>query len=414
MEEHVARYFERRHQRIPPAARIAAGPVAVPEFFQRKRMEEALRASEQRFRILAEVIPQIVWTTDASGAVDYLNPRWREYTGVPVEQGLGWDWKAVLHPDDTFHCLSLWREALRTGANFEAEVRFRRASDGVYRWQLGRALPVRDQDGRITKWFGTWTDIDDRKQAEEALRRSEQLAATGRLAATISHEINNPLEGVINLLYLIETHPRVDRSIRDYVEIAQQELARVAHIAKQTLGFYRETNEASPVNLSEILEALLRVYARKIDAKRLKVETRFDFRGNIRAYPGEMRQVFSNVLINALEASPAGGHVKLHVTWAREWNGAGRKGVRVVIADTGPGIRPEHRQRIFEPFFTTKGDKGTGLGLWVTQGIVHKHGGSVRLRSSVHPGRSGTVFSFFLPEAEAEVETYAATMRLAS
>lgn len=240
-------------------------------------------------------------------------------------------------------------------------------------------------------------DITERHRAEDALRNSEKLAATGRLAALIAHEINNPLESVTNLLYLLEHHSSLDDRARQYVSMATEELARIVHITRQTLGFYREAAAPVPIRISELLANVLELYSHRMQARRIRVERRFGPQPEIRGFPGEMRQVFSNLIVNALEAVSDGGKIKLHLYESRDWRRPEQRGVRVVIADDGPGIAPEHRRHIFEPFYTTKGERGTGLGLWVSRGIIHKYGGAIRVRSSVDPRWRGTVFSVFLP-----------------
>ncbi len=243
-----------------------------------------------------------------------------------------------------------------------------------------------------------------RGRADAALHQSEKLAAVGRLAATIAHEINNPLESVTNLLYLLENHVGLDDAARSYASLAQQELHRVAHIARQTLSFHRETATAVPVNLSELLDNVLRMHARRIAANSVEVKKRYEFHEPVKVLPAEMQQVISNLVLNALEALGTGGKLLVRLTRDREWQRPYRRGVRLVVADNGPGIPPDSRQQIFEPFFTTKGEKGTGLGLWITNGIVQKHKGHIRVRSSVAPGRSYTCFSIFLPVEEAHAE----------
>jgi signal transduction histidine kinase len=169
------------------------------------------------------------------------------------------------------------------------------------------------------------------------------------------------------------------------------------HITRQTLGFYRESTAPVWISVSEVLENVLELYRRRIQSRCIKVEKRFGPQPKIRGFPGEIRQVFSNLIVNALEAVGDGGMVKLHLFGSRNWKHPERRGLRVLIADNGPGIAPEHLRRIFEPFYTTKGERGTGLGLWVSSGIIRKYGGEIRVHSSVHPRFRGTAFSVFLP-----------------
>lgn len=244
-------------------------------------------------------------------------------------------------------------------------------------------------------------------QAQEVLRESEKLAATGRLAATIAHEINNPLESLTNLLYLIESDQSLSDSARQFVSAAAQEVRRTAHITKQMLAFHRQS--ATPVNisLSEVLDNVVELYAAKIEQGGITIHKQYDTAATVQGYSGEVRQVFANVLGNAIEAIGQRGVIRLHTFASREWSNSRRSGVRVVIADNGVGISPENRKRLFEPFMTTKGERGTGLGLWVSSGIVQKHEGSIRVRSSTRPGRSGTCFSIFLPDRSSTIGTAA-------
>ena len=243
-------------------------------------------------------------------------------------------------------------------------------------------------------------DITERKLAEAALIRSEKLAAAGRLAATLAHEINNPLQAVTNLLMLLGQSPSLDVQEQEYAKMATDELQRVTRLAQQSLGFYRESISPTTVNLEEVMEEILTLYARKITAKKITVRKEYKSDGAaIISYPGEIRQVFANLLMNALEASAEDGHFAMRVSKATDWS---QKpvvhGLRITIADNGCGIPMDHLSRIFEPFFTTKGSNGTGLGLWVAKGIVHRLGGSMQIRSSVHPEKRGTSLSIILPD----------------
>ena len=234
-------------------------------------------------------------------------------------------------------------------------------------------------------------------QAQEALRESEKLAATGRLAATIAHEINNPLESLTNLLYLIESDKSLSDSGRRFASAAGQEIKRTAHITKQMLAFHRQSTTPVDISLSEVLDNVVELYAAKIEQSGITVKKQYDSTAMVKGFPAELRQVFANLLGNAIEAIGQRGVIRLHTFGSQEWSDAHRLGVRVVIADNGMGIPPENRRRLFEPFVTTKGERGTGLGLWVSGGIVKKHQGFIRLRSSTRTGRSGTCFSIFLP-----------------
>ncbi|MGZ4890053.1 MAG: sensor histidine kinase, partial [Candidatus Angelobacter sp.] len=240
--------------------------------------------------------------------------------------------------------------------------------------------------------------ITSNKLAENALRKSEKLAAAGRLAATIAHEINNPLEAVTNLLYLLRIDDKWDDNARGYVTQAEHELARIAHMARQTLGFYRDTTSPHRMDLPKLVEGVLSLYLPRIQAKNIRLSREYDETVQVTGWAGEIRQVISNLIANAIDALPMEGTLRIRVHRSKALANSQRPGGRIVIADTGSGISPEHLKKLFEPFYTTKQDVGTGLGLWVSREIVQKHGGSITLRSCTLPGRTGTVFSIFLPE----------------
>ena len=236
-----------------------------------------------------------------------------------------------------------------------------------------------------------------RLRFEEALRECERLAEIGRVSASIVHEIKNPLEALTHILYLLE-HAAPSDAQRRYIGMGKAEVARARDIAGQTLDFARSLPQPTQVNVRQILDDVLKFYDRKIKYKKVKVETRHNFDGVVKGSPGELRQIFSNLVVNSLEVLETGrGQLKLHSFPCRNWKYWDQSGVRVVICDNGPGIPPERRKQIFEPFFTTKGDKGSGLGLWIVRSLVRKYGGALRLWSSVRPGQSGTCFSVFLP-----------------
>ena len=283
------------------------------------------------------------------------------------------------------------------------EIEFVR-SDGTVTKCLASTVTLLDESGRPRGSVGAFADITDMKQAERMLRTSERLASVGRLAATIAHEINNPLEAVTNVLYLLEHTPNMPANGADLVSIAQKEMQRISLIVKQTLGFHRETVSPLRVTAADLLDETISLYQRKLDASGIHIERDYRSRGEIDAYAGELRQVFANLLINAADAIGRKGRIVLRIYDVTNGDnlrpaasGEPRSGIRILIADTGPGIPAENRRRLFEPFFTTKGEKGTGLGLWVSQGIVSKHGGTLRMRSSTLPGHCGTVFSIYLP-----------------
>lgn len=364
---------------------------------------EELRESENQFRSLANSIPQLAWMAHPDASIFWFNQRWYDYTGTTFEQVRGWGWKSLVHPDQMPRVVSGIEQAWSTGNPWEDTFQLN-GKDGSYRWFLSRALPIHDANGHLVRWFGTNTDITERKQAEEALVKSERLAAMGRLAGIIAHEINNPLEAISNAFYLLRDHPSLDDEARYYSKLAEGELSRVAHIARQTLSFYRETQQAVSVSLSELLDNILELQARRLQVRSIAVEKQFATRGVIQGYPVELKQVFLNIIGNAMQAMPNGGRLRIRLSESRGRRD-GKLGIRVSVYDTGVGIRQEHAKRIFEPFFSTKEAKGTGLGLWISKGIIQKYAGTIRFRSMFFENLNVTCFSVFIPTSAAVVPT---------
>ncbi len=238
--------------------------------------------------------------------------------------------------------------------------------------------------------------LAERRMAEEALRKSEKLAVAGRLAASMAHEINNPLNSVTNLLYLIGNSASLEESKR-YGETAAGELARVSELVTQTLRFYREPISPVIVQVPEIIDSALLLYQARLNSAEIVVERDFRQCSPIVARAGELRQLILNLIGNALDAIGHGGVLKIRVTNTREHRNGSRPGIRLTIADTGAGIQPEIRRTLFEPFVSTKGNTGTGLGLWVSSEIVLRHGGNIQVKSRALAPTTGTAFSVFLP-----------------
>ena len=275
------------------------------------------------------------------------------------------------------------------------EVTYRR-SDGAEFALLLSSGQITDASG-VNGCVLTLTDITERKRIEQALLRSEKLAAVGRLAASIAHEINNPLEAVTNLLYLAGRAEDLTE-IRQYLGSADQELSRVSAITTQTLRFHKQSTTPTAVTCESLLEAAVSIFQGRILNSNIHVERRSVCKAPIHCFEGEIRQVLSNLIGNAIDAmQPRGGRLLLRGRQGHD--GAGREGVFLTVADNGPGMSRETSARAFEPFFTTKGSRGTGLGLWVCQEIVGRHGGGLRLRSSQRHSASGTVITIFLPFA---------------
>ncbi|MGH9517417.1 MAG: PAS domain S-box protein [Terriglobales bacterium] len=376
---------------------------AVEQLLSRNASSDELPEPARRMP-LQELLASIVEDSDDAilsknldGTILTWNKSAERMYGYRPEELIGQNVSMLLPPDRPQETREIL-ERLRRGEKIERYETRRRTKDGHILYVSVTISPVRDAQGTIIGASTIARDITQTKMAEEALRNSERLAVAGRMAATIAHEINNPLETVTNVLYLLSRNAALDEGARKYLKIADEELRRIAQITRSTLGLYRERDTTpAPVNLSEMIDNLLMFYQRQVQSLGIKVEKRFDSVGGIVGVSGELRQVIANLIANAIDAlSVAGTKLRLDVYDSADWRDLSKRGVRLVVADDGPGINPETQASLFRPFFTTKGQKGTGLGLWVSQGIVTKHGGSIRVRSRTGT-RHGTCFAVFLP-----------------
>jgi PAS domain S-box-containing protein len=239
-------------------------------------------------------------------------------------------------------------------------------------------------------------DITVQLKAEDALRESEKLAAMGRVAGIIAHEINNPLAAITNIFYLLRNHPSLNDEARSYAVAAEQELVRVSHITRQTLSFYRESKQPTPVRVHELLDDVAELQNRALQVNKIELRKKYSNASNVTGFPVELRQVFLNLIANAVQAMPSGGTLRLHVHEATDWL-TQRRGPAISVIDTGVGIKPEDAQRLFEPFYSTKAAKGTGLGLWISKGILQKYNGRISYRSYRRNGGCVTCFRVFIP-----------------
>jgi signal transduction histidine kinase len=231
---------------------------------------------------------------------------------------------------------------------------------------------------------------------EEALLTTEKIAAVGRLAASVAHEINNPLEAVTNLIYLAKSHDTASSTVRGYLSDAEEELNRVADLTKQTLGFYRKQKGATRTQVGTHLKQLLAVSSSKTKNKQINIQLEIGQDPEIVGIPGEIRQLLANILNNAIDAVNHGGVIRIRVSASRRRD-LETPGVQITFIDSGPGIPLPVRAKVFEPFYTTKPAVGTGLGLWICKSIVDRHAGKIQIRSNTRPGRSWTAVSVFLP-----------------
>jgi PAS domain S-box-containing protein len=352
------------------------------------------RKTEERLRQALDAAQLGTWTWDRNTDMLDLDDRAAHLFGVkPGERITRTELRErIVVPEHLHQTIDKLQQSLQNRSNYFAEYRIDSAS-GQQTWVSSIGVPnFAPGSTEIMGMVGTAQDITTRKLHEETLRESEKLAATGRLAATIAHEINNPLEAITNLIYLARTDPAVPEPVQELLLTADSELARVSQIAQQTLGFYRDTTRPVHINMSDLLISIADLFTRKMRSKDVActVDLQRDF--HVFGLQGEIRQVFSNLVVNAIDAS---SHTPIHIR-SRKISQNGIKGISVIIQDHGSGIPSAVREKLFSAFITTKQSTGTGLGLWVTRGIVEKQGGSIRFRSTTKQP-SGTIFRVFLP-----------------
>lgn len=374
-------------------------PVAILEvntdITERRRIEEALNRERERLGIALTAGRMGAFEVNTAGEMSWWSSEAYALFGVspaqfrPASDSLA----ALIHPGDRELFLQDWSENIAHQREFNREFRIL-TSEGKERWISCRALPKYASSGRPVRYSGIFLDITERKETERVLRRFERLSAASRLSAAIAHGINNPLGAVANLVYLAKAAPGVPASVVELLDQAEQEVERVAHATRQALGFYRDSSPPVQIEIPELIDSVLRVCSSKIAEKKISVERKFLLCDPVCGAAGEIRQVFSNLLANAIEAVEEGGIISVG---ARSMEIDGQRSVEIVIADDGRGIAPEHLEHIFEPFFTTKSGTGTGLGLWVAKEIVERHHGSIEFRSPQTAGARGAKFRVRLP-----------------
>ncbi len=311
-----------------------------------------------------------------------LNPNWTYSTFLEH-----------LDPLDRERVDAEYRNAIETGKDWEFEARIHRV-DGAERWIWAKGKHFRDEAGNILETVGLVGDVTHRRRTEIALRKSEQLAAVGRLASTIAHEMNNPLESVTNLLYLAGTSDDI-AEIKQYLVTAEAELQRVSAITSQTLRFHRSKPILRKASARELLSGIEEMFSGRIANHAIEMKEEHRTGQTVFCFDGEVRQVLTNLIGNSVDAMRSGGRllIRSHDSHAQD----GSAGLTITIADTGTGISPEVEKKMYEPFFSTKGANGSGLGLWVSLEIVQRHHGTLTMRSKQGAQKHGTVFRLFLP-----------------
>ena len=361
---------------------------------QKSRAESRAEQAQQHVVAIVESSADAILSKNINGIITSWNPGAERLYGYRAEEVIG-KHISILSPPELRDEIPSVLEKLRRGDPVQHYLTERVRKDLTRVNVYLSVSPIRNRRGEVVGASTIAQDLTSQQRAEEVLRKNEKLATAGRLAAAIAHEINNPLEAIGNLIYLA----RRDKTKSDeYLETAEKEVQRVINIAQQTLGLVRDAAAMAPLDVSSVLEEVVNLYTRKLTAKKIRLEKKIEPGVEIRGFSGELRQVFSNLIANAIEAMPEQGRLLLRVERSHEWTNHSRPGVHVTVADSGQGIAPQDVAHLFQPFFTSKKESGTGLGLWLTHNIVQKHGGTIRLRSSTSPGKSGTVFRLFLPQ----------------
>jgi PAS domain S-box-containing protein len=365
---------------------------------ERAQASEALRDRDAKLQLALEANGMGLWVWDVpQGTLHWSDEVYRLLGREPATVEATFDsWLAMIHPDDR-EMVSNAGRAVMIDPSAQVHSNHRIVwPDGTVRWVESQGKRQLDGEGRLLRVVGVLSDITHRKQAEEAMLRAEKLAIAGRLAASVAHEINNPLEAVSNLLYLI-TLAETPAAAQEHGREALDQLMRVSMITQQTLKFHRQTGAPRLTSLSEILNSILGMFRGKLRAADIAVDLLAEREAEVSCMPNEAQQIFANLISNSIDAMPRGGRLSIRLQPGRHWRDRRVEGMRITFHDSGVGMDRATMKRIFEPFFTTKTDTGTGLGMWVVAQLVDRHHGQVSVWSTQRPGRSGTAFSVFLP-----------------
>jgi PAS domain S-box-containing protein len=382
----------------PLLVSVPHAPLSVDPLIQQLQLLESVVVNVNDSVLITDAEP----IDELGPIIRYANPAFTRLTGYSMEEVLGKTPRILQGPLSGREPRDKIREALSQWKSIEVEILNYR-KDGSQFWVELSISPVSNLDGWYTHWVSVQRDITQRKEREAldsdriqvALMKSEAFAAKGRLAATTAHEINNPLEAVMNLIYIARTTKGLPAGVNDVLKLADVELARVGVIAQQTLGFYRDTSLARLVDVTALMKATASVYASLLVSKQIQLEQQLTDNLNVFGKEGDLKQIFSNLLMNAIDATPKGGRIVLRAQPGTDGL-TGEQGVRATVADSGNGMSPEVLSKAFSVFFTTKDTAGTGIGLWVTKSLLEKSGGSIRCRSR-QGTQSGTSMRVFLP-----------------
>ncbi len=352
-----------------------------------RKAEEAVELGEARFQRLTESLPVKIFLADDEGRLTYTNDQWL-HAGLPLTGR--WFETSILSDEDRELCRERWMESTQHNRPFEAEVLTHDGRGDRDRWNIVRAVPFQRAGASRAGWVGTFVDLTESKEREAAMRVNEKLALTGRMTSVIAHEINNPLEAITNLMYLLRNEvQQTEGSACTYIGMVESELERISGITKQTLRWNRENSDlAEQFSGIAMVEDVLRLFAGKIRNRHIHVETIGDREVSFHGILGQLRQILANLVSNGIDAAPVGGQLTI-----RLFEGDGLRGFSVT--DNGAGIPAELQGRLFQPFISTKGDLGNGLGLYISKEIAERHGGTIHVEST--PG-VGTTMTVELPE----------------
>ncbi len=388
-------------------SRVLSGYVGmVDDISERRRGDQALKESEARYRFLADSIPQMVWTARPDGFLDYFNKQWVDYTGMSTEQTQRSSWAPILHPEDLDHCNATWKQSVEKGEGYEIEYRFKRAADGMYRWHLGRAVPLRDASGKIVKWFGTCTDIHDQKLFQMELREAKvaaeaATAAKSNFLTNISHEIRTPINGILGTTGLL-LDTKLTPEQKEFAEILYTSGDNLLAIINDLLDLSKIearklTLDIHDMDLSQVIETTVTFFCERVHQKKLEFVTRIgaDLPTALRGDPSRLRQVLTNLISNAIKYTER-GEVILAVT--KEAETPKRVELRFEITDTGIGLSAEQQVHLFQPFYqvdssAARSQGGTGLGLAISRELCDLMGGKIGVQSVP---RQGATFWFTL------------------
>jgi len=372
---------------------------------ERARASEQLRYRDEVLRIALQTTGMGLWVWDIEKGVVHRSDEMFRMVGC--EPGAFGDepeaWLAHVHPDDVEGLKRAVETARVEGSDYHNQYRVR-GRDGSDRWLESQAKCQLNSESKVVRIVGIVSDITSRRKADEAMLRAEKLAVAGRLAATVAHEINNPLEAVANMLYLITLSETAEEA-RRLGSSALDELMRISLIAQSTLKFHRQTGSPKVVLLSDVLDTVVTLFRAKMQGMGIVLEMEAGTEVPIACMPSEAQQIFANLLSNAIEAMQHGGRLRIRLRASRDWRNRESQGMRVSICDSGVGISRAMLRQVFEPFYTTKAETGTGLGLWVVAQLVERHKGHVQVWSSQRGDRSATVFSIFLPIGDVAIDS---------